>query len=298
MKYSVIVTAKNEPKTVGQLIGQIEDQMSKIGKNFEIILVCPDKKTKESAISRDRLQKVKWLKDKAQGKPSALNIAFTQAKGKILILTDGDVSLAEGALKELLGKIVGINKAGLITGRPVPVNRRNNLFGFWSHFLTQAAHQQRSHRHQNNFYMDGSGYLMAIRKELVKQMPKNILVDDAWLSYQVWNQGYKIEYAQKAKVEVKFPTNLSDWVTQKKRTLSGHLQLKKIQLKHDHSMRGFFEETKGLKLAFTYPKNIKEYFWILLLIVIRFYVWLVVYWERKILKKSYSGNWKRIESTK
>ncbi len=325
MDYSLIITAKNEPKTVAKLIGQIEDQMPRLTKNFEILVVCPDEMTKESAISQDKLQVVSWIKDKAEGKPAALNLAFNEAKGDILILTDGDVSLAEGALENLVGKIVGMdpsvrpkqgqtrgsvptNKIGLVTGRPIPANPRDDLFGFWAHFLTQAAHYQRDYRDKNNFYLDGSGYLMAVKKELVSPMPKNILVDDAWLSRQVWDQGLRIGYAPEAKVKVKFPTNLSDWVIQKKRTTSGYVQLSSVDnadspcceagLRSLQSMRGFFQEAKGLRLSLTYPRNLKEYFWMLLLIFARLYVWLAVYWERRILKKPYSGNWKRIESTK
>ncbi len=351
MDYSVIITAKDEPKTVGRLVGQIEAQMPQISQDFEILLVCPDKRTKESAISQDRLQVVTWLKDRGEGKPSALNLAFSKAKGNILILTDGDVALGKGALKKLTSSFclssrpkrrprpqrirasvsggdlsfskrdsstrprhqVGTvarndRELGLVTGRPVPVNKRDNLFGFWAHFLTTAADQQRRRRSQNDQYLDASGYLLAVKKELVSSMPKNILVDDAWLSRKVWKQGYKIGYAPEAKVRVKFPTNLSDWITQKKRTTSGYVQLSSVGnadsacceagLRSLQSMRGFFQEAKGLRLALTYPKNLKEYFWILLLIVVRVYVWLVVFWQRKVLKKPYAGNWKRIESTK
>lgn len=305
MDYTIIITAKNEPETVAKLVAQIENQMAKLSKKFEILLVCPDEKTRDSGISQDKLQVVEWIKDKGEGKPAALNLAFNKAKGEILILTDGDVRLGDSALEELIcgfGRdrsrpVPTDGEFGLITGRPVPVNTRSNLFGYWSHFLTFAAHQQRSQRTKNGDYLDASGYLLAVKKKLVSPMPKNILVDDAWLSRQVWNQGQKIGYAPKAKVKVKFPTNLADWITQKKRTTSGYVQLDGINASLDH-MRGFFQEAKGFYLALSYPQNIKELVWMLLLVIARTYVWLAVFWERKILGKPYSGNWKRIESTK
>jgi cellulose synthase/poly-beta-1,6-N-acetylglucosamine synthase-like glycosyltransferase len=321
MDYSLIITAKDEPGTVANLITKVENQMPRISQNFEILVVCPDEKTKESAISHDKLQLVTWIKDKGKGKPAALSLAFDRAKGNILILTDGDVGLAEGALKGLVKKfgvgapLVGVRNHrvdtnlqragtspaptafGLVTGKPVPTNPRDNIFGYWSHFLTHAAHQQRKSRADRGQYLDASGYLLAIRKELVPLMPEDILVDDAYISHQVWNQGKKIGYAPKAEVRVKFATNLADWVTQKKRTTSGFIQLKAMEITQD-KMRGFFEEFKGLSLALTYSQNPKEYFWTILLLIARLYVWLAVFWERKILKKPYSGNWKRIESTK
>jgi len=306
MDYSLIITAKDEPRTVANLITKIENQMPKISSNFEVLVVCPDEKTKESAISRDTLQLVTWVKDKGKGKPAALSLAFDRSKGDILILTDGDVSLEEDSLDKLVRgfdfrdnpRVVSTdNDVGLITGRPVPINERDNLFGYWSHFLTHAAHQQRKLRTERGQYLDASGYLLAIKKELVPLMPEDISVDDAYISHQVWNQGKKVGYAPRAEVRVKFATNLADWVTQKKRTTSGFIQLKAMEITQE-KMRGFFEEFKGLSLALTYPQNLKEYFWTILLLIARLYVWLAVFWERKVLKKPYSGNWKRIESTK
>ncbi len=306
MDYTVVITAKDEPKTVGGLVEQIETQMPKISQKFEILVVCPDKKTKESAISRDKLQVVSWVKDRGKGKPAALNLAFDRAKGDILILTDGDVALGKDSLDKLVRgfncrdnpRIVPTDESvGLITGRPVPVNERNSLFGYWAYFLTNAADQQRKQRAQLGNYLDASGYLYAVKKELVSPMSEDILVDDAYISHQVWSQGKKIGYAPKAEVRVKFPTNLADWITQKKRTTSGYVQLKGMETV-EGQMRGFFQEARGLRLALTYPQNIKEYFWTILLLMARLYVWLAVFLERKILKKPYSGNWKRIESTK
>jgi cellulose synthase/poly-beta-1,6-N-acetylglucosamine synthase-like glycosyltransferase len=302
MDISIIITAKNESKTVGPLISGLEQDLETnfeklTVENSEIILVCPDQKTKQAGLENDRMDLVTWVKDRGQGKPAALNQAFEQAQGNYLILTDGDVVWQEGAITRLLQKFD--RQTGLITGRPCSLNSINDILGFWSHFLTFVADKQRKKRQHDGEYFDASGYLLAVKKDLVKPMPKNVLVDDAYLSHLVWSTGQKIGYAPKAKIGVKFPTNFSDWVKQKKRTISGYVQLKQMGvIKGENATRTFRQEIKGFSQIFSYPQSIKEYWWIILLLIARLYVWLLVFKNRVLLKKEYSGNWERIESTK
>ncbi len=322
MNLSIIITAKEEPSTVGLLIEALENDLAQVEHQVEVLLVCPDEQTKQAGLENDRMDIVSWLKDKGKGKPAALNQAFAQAQGEYLVLTDGDVIWEKGALKKLISKFRlssrpqwrdpslflkrdssanarNDKEIGLVTGQPVSLNSRNNILGFWSHFLTFAADNQRRKRQERGEYFDASGYLLAVKKELVEPMPKNTLVDDAYLSHLVWDKNKKIKYASRAKIKVKFPTNFSDWVKQKKRTLSGYIQLKQLGIiGKNKSTRSFRQEIKGLKLIFSYPENLREFWWLILLLLGRLYVWLLVFKDRIVLKKDYFGNWERIESTK
>lgn len=302
MKISIIITAKKEPDTVGALISAIENDLEngfenrKIG-HCEILLVCPDQQTKQAGLNNDRLDLVNWVQDPGQGKPTALNLAFEEAKGDVLVLTDGDLQWVKGSLKSLVDRFN--DQTGLVTGHPLPINERDNLFGFWAHFLTDAADWQRRERLDKGLYFDASGYLLAIKKELVEPMPENILVDDAYLSRLVWTKEKKISYASQAKIKVKFPTNFSDWIKQKKRTLSGYVQLSQMRVVPlKERSRSFREECRGINLFFTYSSRLIEYWWTFLLFFARLWVWLLVVVDRKLLKRKYLGNWARIESTK
>ena len=48
----------------------------------------------------------------------------------------------------------------------------------------------------------------------------------------------------------------------------------------------------------SYGKSIKELWWIKLLIFARIWLWLNIFWERKIMKKGFNKTWVRIDSTK
>lgn len=296
---SIIITAWKEPRTIGPLVSTITSQIQKIkNKKFKVLLVCPDEETRIAGLNSDKYGLVQWVKDEQKGKPLALNNAFRLAKGAWCITTDGDVLWNENALEQMVDEIENKKNWGAVSGHPVPVNSRNNLFGFWAHLLTEMAHRQRLDRVGNGRFIVCSGYLMAIRKDLFEELPSDVLSDDALISYVVNKKNQKIGYAKNALVLVKFPENLKDWIKQKARSGGGYAQLSKfIEIPKD-VMRSFKNELLGIFDVFLYAKNVKELYWTALLIFARAYLWLKIFWERKIINKSFSKTWVRIESTK
>ena len=287
MKLSIIITSWKEPMTIGRAI----DSFLKQNLNYyEIIVIAPDKETIDVA----KRYNVKIIKDPQKGKPTALNIAFKEAKGQFLILTDGDVYSSENSVRELL-KFFKDKNVGAVTGRPISLNPKDNIFGYWSHLLTdEGAHKTRLQKQKNNQFIVCSGYLYAIRN-IIKKIPTNALSDDHYISELIHKKGYNIKYAPNARVFVKYPNNFKDWIKQKKRNTFGEFQLKKT---NSTSMRGFKEEAIGFFKIFSYAKNIKELFWIFLLILARLYVWINAIYNAKIKKSSMQKVWVRIESTK
>ncbi len=294
---SVIIAAYKEPNTIGRAIKSISKQ---IRKKDEIIVMCPDKETADAA----KKHNVKVYDDNGKkefkekkGKPHALNQAFKIAKGNILVLTDGDVELETNAIKKIL-KPFKDTKVGAVSGRPISINPRNNMFGYFSHLLTDAgAHETRLELNKRNQYLICTGYLMAIRKGIIKEIPVNSLSDDAVISNLIYSQGYKTKYTPEAKVFVKFPTTLKDWLKQKRRSAGGYLQIKQLTKNKDR-MRTFIKESMGITKALSYPKNTKEFIWTIALVILRLYLWLDIFINIKIRKRSFSQLWKAVQTTK
>jgi len=290
---SVIITTYNEPESLYRAVEAIFNENLS---DFEVLVVGPDIKTEKVVKDfQKKFSNIFYLKDEAKGKPVALNLAFKKARGEILILTDGDVLIKKNSLKYLLEPFKD-NKIGAVSGHPVSLNNRNNLFGYWSHFLTNAAHQMRL----KSKIWPCSGYLYAIRHQLVQKIPEDIFSDDAYITEVIRNKGYKISYAPEAKVCVKYPTNFRDWLKQKVRSTGGYVQKLKIKNKKlKVKTRGICQEIfGGLKLFFTYPKNLEEFYWTILLYLARIYLWLLIFFKIKILRQEFSKIWQRVESTK
>ncbi|HNP89466.1 MAG: Poly-beta-1,6-N-acetyl-D-glucosamine synthase [Microgenomates group bacterium ADurb.Bin219] len=287
MNVSVVITSSHEPRTIGLALKTILKQDSSRIK--EIMVVAPDKETLAAAKKVTTNPKVKLIKDQGKGKPAALNLAFQKASAEILVLTDGDVYLGKNSLTDLLSLFEDPSVGG-ISGRPISANSRNTLLGFWSHFLTEAAHQTRLSRFNKGQFLELSGYLLAIKKKLVQEIPASTLADDLYLSQLVAKAGEKTAYQPKAEVFVNYPTTLTDWFKQKRRSAYDYW---KTDLQ---SGRSPLEEViDGLKLGLTCPQNIREFLWLILLFGARLILWLEIFFLRLFGKRSL---WQRVETTK
>ena len=123
------------------------------------------------------------------------------------------------------------------------------------------------------------------------------MAEDSIIPYLLWKQGYKIKYVPEAKVYVKYPNNLKDFIKQKVRTTKSHERLK-LYAPDFPTVKSFTNElTKGPLEAIKYPKKIKEVIWTLCLFPVRLYIWYKAEKQRK-SGKTYQDNWERIESTK
>jgi len=237
---------------------------------------------------------IKIIKDKGVGKPQALNLAINTIKEDILILTDGDVYTNKHSIESIIENFD--DTIGLITGKVISLNSKDNMLGFWSHFLTNAANKMREEKNSKGEFFEGSGYLLAVRKNLLGKIPSHTLSDDGVISKMVFDKGYKIKYLPSAKVYVNYPTNFKDWIIQKKRSAGGYTR-DKVEKKYGN--RSFIKEAiRGVGLFFSYPKSLKEYYYLKVLFLARIYLWIIIFIDLKIKRKKFSDIWIRVESTK
>lgn len=299
---SVIITSWKEPNTIGKAIECIAKRSySGIPQNYEIIQLSPDKETLETGLKTARrldiLKNFIQITDPGNGKPFALNLAFEKAKGEILILTDGDVYFAENAVKELMAPFKNETVGG-VSGRPISIDSKETMMGYYGHLLADAAHHKRTNIVKQGDFFPMSGYIMAIRNYKMK-LPADVLSDDAYISYAVANEGKKVSYAPKAMACINYPKHLNDYYKQKTRSLGGYIQLAEYEIiKENKKTRTFKDEIAYFWFPFKYAKTFKEYMWSIWLFPVRMNTWIKIFFERKILKKDFKKTWARIESTK
>lgn len=285
---SIIITAFKEAKTIGRAVEAV--RIGTKGIEYETIVIAPDIETLNAA----KKAGAKTIKDLGKGKSAALNLVVSKAKGEILVLTDGDVQISERAIFELMEKMRD-EKIGAVTGRPVSINSKKNKFGFWAYLLTETADNRRKKAVREGKRFFCSGYLFAIRKRLFPKLQEDLLSEDGYISHRVYEQGYKIEYADKAEVYVKYPDNFKDWINQKKRSAGGYNQIRKIL---GVEIRSFRKESSGAFGLVKYVSNLKELFWLFNLFFSRIYLWILIYRDINLKNKSHKEIWKRVESTK
>ena len=226
-----------------------------------------------------------------------MNLVLKEAKGEILVFTDGDVYTSSGAINLL---IKGLKPNSVITGHPLTTNPADNMLGWWGMVLYDIVHQIRLESVISSKLLLISGYLWAIHKSDLEGFtyPEDLVTEDEYLSYYCHNKGINTLYQPESTVNVKYPTTVNDWLKQKVRTLGGSYQVKKLYEKSGE-IRSFSNEVGGgIKKIFSYPKNLKQWFWLFLLLCTRLIAWGKAFTNVKLLKKSSGKIWTRIETTK
>ncbi len=291
---SIVITTYREEQTILRAVRAFLGQ--DLTQEWELLVVCPDDET--AAIIAPLVAsnaRVRCLRDEGKGKPAALNVALQAACGDLVILSDGDVYVAPGAVCALVAAFDD-PRVGIVSGRPVSISPRNTMLGYWSHLLVDAAHRQRSSRAAQGAFFECSGYLYAFRRGLAGPIPEDSLAEDGLISHQVWQQGFRTAYAPAAEVYVKYPDSYRDWLIQKIRSVGGYAQ---GYLPSSRGMRSFrAEATHGAWQALSFARSPKELLWTLMLFAARIHLWLRVTWDVRWRKKPFASLWRRVGSTK
>lgn len=287
------IGAYKEEKSIGKAVENIMNQ--KINEDFEIIIACPDKGTAD-VIKKLKNKKIKLIKEKKrEGQPAAYNKIIKKAKGRIIIFTDADAILEKNSIQKIID-VFEDKKVGAAGGRPKPMNKRNNKFGFWAHFLFEAAHKLRKDLVDKNDFYYITGPLCAIRKGIIDKMPKNAMATDIVLGYLIKKERYDVVYVPDAIVYQKAPANLNDFFAQKIRTMAGFYQFK--QMFNAKPVRSASAESKYILDGLKFSKGIKEKIWFLEMLFFRTIAWILAWWNLNVKKKNISEIWKPIESAK
>ena len=168
---TVGIPTRNEEKTIAKCVNVLLRQLSR---NDEVIVVS-DGSTDNTVMEvkkimqQDRRVRIITV-PKRKGKANGLNLIIKNARGNIIVQTDGDVIASENSVKNLLRHFSG-NGIGAVSGHPIPVIPKNNLFYDWTIMSYRKAHELRISQSKNGTLWHISGYLLAFRKEALQKMP-------------------------------------------------------------------------------------------------------------------------------
>ena len=124
---SIIIPVYNEKKVIEECVKSLYKQSYK---NFEIIVV-DDGSTDKTLDIVKRFKEIKILKQNHKGPGAARNLAAKQAKGKILILIDADMTFHKDYLKNLIQPIIE-DKTEKVIGTEEELQVASNIKNIWS----------------------------------------------------------------------------------------------------------------------------------------------------------------------
>ncbi|MEK6896444.1 MAG: glycosyltransferase [Nanoarchaeota archaeon] len=296
----VVITSYNEPKTTLRAVETFLRQSSR--KDLRVTVVDPFPEVETFLRQHVSDERFNFYPDPGEGKSYALNLLFQELKSEnsdgIFILTDGDVFVSDNAVKAIVAAFED-KKVGCVTGRPVSIDNRSTKYGYWAHLFFSGIDRARRYYSANNLFFECSGYLFAIRKNVITDFPLNTS-EDSIIPYLFWKKGFKIIYAPDAEVFVKNPTSWKDWLAQKVRNVKAHENLNNIAPDMPRT-KSFVNEMKwGAWFALTFPRNLQEIWWTMQAFGARLYLYCKSFTELK-RQKSYQDGWRgehTTESTK
>lgn len=233
MKLTILICAYNEENCIGALLENLGRQrLNPEITDYEIIVVasgCTDKTVPivRSAISRN--PKIKLIEEaQRMGKAEAINKGLEAAFGDVIVLIPADVLPLENALSNLLLHFRN-PKVTAVTGQPIqnPNYQRGGITGFLMSMAFRMWGRLMKNLNDRGLAAHCSGEFMAMRRSVVAKVPEECAADDSYIAIMAKRKGI-IKFEPNASCYNNMPSNIVDYIKQRKRWLFGHLQTKKL----------------------------------------------------------------------
>jgi len=229
----MIVCAYNEENSIGPLIENLANQRTppEIDESEIIVIAsgCTDATVDVVKQETKKFRKITLVEeDQRSGKAEALNKAFDISTGDYIALVPADVLPAENAIYHLLVPFRN-NHVSAVSGRPMQDPNRvpggfsgylaNMTYRLWARLMAKLNDQGKM--------AHCSGEFMAIRSDVRTEIPSDCAADDSYIAIGAKRKGL-IKFASKAVCYNLMPSNIADYVNQRRRWLFGHFQTKKM----------------------------------------------------------------------
>lgn len=228
---AVGVCAYNEEENIGDLLEAVINQGSRPGLNIkEIVTVasgCTDNTVsiiREHASRDPRVEVI--VENKREGKAKALNQILSNCRAEFLVLIPADVIPDPAAIQFLVEALADNPAVGVVSGHPIPVNGGNGMTAYAVRMIWRMHHHTLGFLDREGNGAHATGELMALRRGCVEFVPDDIVNDDAYIGIETWKSGYKVKYCPEALVYIAGPKSIVELIRQRRRIITGHLQLK------------------------------------------------------------------------
>ena len=221
---TVGIFAHNEEANIGRLLQIMLEQQLETVEIREIIVVSSGSTDNTNEIVRDYKKsdpRIHLLVEaERQGKASAINLFLRHQTERVLVVCSADLLPQTDTVEKLVAPFAD-PEVGMTSCRPVPVNDPDTFMGFAAHLLWDLHHEINV---KGGFK---SGEMIAFIK-IFERIPYRTSVDEASIEPVVRGQGYKVRYVPDAVVLNKGPDTVDDFLRQRRRIYSGHLDIKEL----------------------------------------------------------------------
>jgi biofilm PGA synthesis N-glycosyltransferase PgaC len=190
------------------------------------------------------------LNQLSRGKASGLNDAFELARGEVVVFTDVRQTLEANSLRLLMSDFadpqVGCVSGELMLGDPAAGEQDRGMGLYW-----RIEKTIRDLESASGSVVGATGAFYGVRRELLRPIPPETLLDDVYIPMQVVKAGKRVIFESKARAWDLPDQGTEREFSRKVRTLSGNYQLLQLQpwlLSGNNAIRFEFVSHKLLRL--------------------------------------------------
>lgn len=223
MSVAVGIMAYNEGPNIAAAVRSVLDQIGPHLGPMEVVLVasgCTDDtvpRARREAAADPRFRILE--ESRRAGKAAAIGALLDAVSGHaIVVLVGGDTRPAPGALEALVAPFDDPS-VGMTGGRPVPLNPDGTRLGRVVQLLWEM-------HHRIALRTPKLGELVAFRP-VFGAMPADTAVDEARIEALILERGLRLTYVPEARVFMKGPATVGDYLAQRRRIHAGHLRLRR-----------------------------------------------------------------------
>lgn len=227
---SLIVPAHNEEKVIGRKIRNSLSLDFGTARAAEIIIVSDgsldgtagvlDAFRDHPAVRAGRLKLISYAP--RRGKPHALHTGVLAASGDVLVLSDANVFLERGALRELLAPLADPTVGAVCGNVGIRASGGDEPAGEGLYMRFESLAQRAEARVFSTIGVDGALY--ALRREHYRELPPDMVLDDFTLAMEVVREGKRVAYAPGARAVEETVASSSGEFSRKKRIVGGGWQ--------------------------------------------------------------------------
>ena len=302
MSISIGICCYNEERNIAKLLDNILTKQA-LPPDSEILVICSGCTDSSPEIVKRFCEKdtrVKLiLEEERKGKASAVNEILKRYVGDFLLLIPADVVPAPFSFSRLLEKMSSNPCVGVVCGKPVPINTERGFSGYLAHLIWRLHNRTLKFLNDLNLSSHASGELMVVRRGIVQKIPIDVVNEDAYIAIQAFSKNFLVKYSEEAKVYIKAPTNIVDFIRQRRRVVYGHHRTKQVTKYYPRTLENmvFYDPQKPVRVI---TEEIREHPRDILKFLIAVYVEVLVNFLAIIdfiLKKEHTI-WAIVKSTK
>ncbi len=230
---SILIPARDEEKVVPRLLQRLTE-LTYPSEKLQAILIDDASSDNTGFIADDYSRRYPFIevlhRDKnngGKGKASAMNAAFKQATGEIILCFDADYypqkNIVEALVKEFADPVVGA-----VQGRVVVLNEPQNMVTRLVALERIGGYRVDQEARDNlNLIPQFGGTVGGFRRGILENLggwDESILAEDTDLTFRIYLAGYKIRYVGDAECYEEAVDNWKSYRQQRYRWARGHMQ--------------------------------------------------------------------------